>query len=238
MRFLVRWTFRCLLLLIVLVVALVLLKDTLIKSLAERRIRAQTGLEVRIGKFEVSLLTPTVTIENFKLYNTPEFGGSMFIDLPELHLEYDLTPMTSGRLHLKLLRLNLTELNLVENKDGKTNLELLQHKLEVDPKWSAQQKNKRKIEFTGIDTLNLTIGKVNYASLKEPGKNWSRDLGLKNEVVKNVRSEADLAGIVLKSLVRTWYSGRGAIVPAPEKPANSPKAKPKNSPAPSAKSSP
>jgi uncharacterized protein involved in outer membrane biogenesis len=209
--------------LIVLLVALVLLKDTLIKSLAERRIRSETGLDVRIGKFEVGLLTPTVTIENFKLYNNPEFGGSMFIDLPELHLEYDLTPMTSGQLHLKLLRLNLTEINLVENKDG-SNLELLQHKLEENPQGSPEQKNKRKIEFTGIDTLNLTIGKVNYANLKEPGKNWSRNLGLKNEVVKNVKSEADLAGVVLKSLVRTWYSGRGAIVPVLEKPANPPNA--------------
>jgi uncharacterized protein involved in outer membrane biogenesis len=238
MRFLVRWAFRCLLLLIVSLVALVLLKDMLIKSLAERRIRSETGLEVRIGKFEVGLLTPTVTIENFKLYNSPEFGGSMFIDLPELHLEYDLTPMTSGQLHLKLLRLNLTEINLVENKNGKSNLELLQRRLEENPQWSPEQKNKRKIEFTGIDTLNLTIGKVNYTNLKEPGKNWSRNLGLKNEVVKNVKSEADLAGVVLKSLVRTWYSGRGAIVPVLEKPANPPNVRPKNSPAPAAKSSP
>ncbi|MEO8426667.1 MAG: AsmA family protein [Verrucomicrobiota bacterium] len=236
MRFLVRWTFRCVLLSIVLFVALVLLKDTLVKSLVERRIRSQTGLEVRIGKFEASLLTPTVTIENFKLYNAPEFGGSMFIDLPELHLEYDLTPMTSGQIHLRLLRLNLTEINLVENKDGKTNLELLQHRLEESPQWSPDQKNKRKIEFAGIDTLNLTIGKVNYISFKEPGKNWSRNLGLKNEVVKNVKSEADLAAVVLKSLVQTWYSGRGVIAPpAPEKPANPPNPRPKNSPAPSVK---
>ena len=61
---------------ILLVVALVLSKDTILKALLERQIRAQTGMDAKIGKLSVGLLSPVATVEKFKLYNAPEFGGT------------------------------------------------------------------------------------------------------------------------------------------------------------------
>ncbi|MBI3414363.1 MAG: hypothetical protein HY043_03425 [Verrucomicrobia bacterium] len=210
MRFLFRWLFRLVVLGVVLVVAALLLKDTAIKALAERRIRNATGLDVRIGRFETSLLTPTVTIENFKLYNSPEFGGGLFLDLPELHFEYEPSSMLSGQLRLKLLRLNLTEINLVENTAGQLNLEKLKTQLEASVPSPAGENDRPPVEFGSIDTLNLSFGKISFTSLKQPGKNWSRDLGVKNEVVKDVKSLADLSGLLLKTALRFWLGGGGA----------------------------
>ncbi len=203
-KFIFRWAFRLLILLIVLAVAFVLLKDDLVKSFAERRILQETGMEVKIGKFETRLLTPTLTIENFKLYNTEEFGGSLFMDLPELHLEYDPARLALGKLHFKLLRLNLTEVNVVENKEGRTNLESVQKRLEERTASKRQRARQSSIEFTGIDTLNLTIGKLNYLNLNRPKQNRVFDVSLKNEIVKNLKSEADLSGLIAKSLFRVW----------------------------------
>ncbi len=86
MRFLVRWTFRLVILAAVLAVALILSKDALLKSLAETQIRAQTGMDVRIGKLELGLFSPTLNVEDFKLYNPAEFGGSPLLDVPDLHV--------------------------------------------------------------------------------------------------------------------------------------------------------
>ena len=204
-KFVFRWAFRLLLLLIVLVVAFALLKDDLVKSFAERRIRQETGMEVKIGKFEARLLTPTLTIENFKLYNTEEFGGSLFVDLPEWHHDYDPARLASGQLHLKLLRLKVTEINVVENKEGRNNLETVQKRLEQRTGSKRETEHRRRMDFTGVDTLNLTIGKLNYLSLKRPKQNRAFDLNLKNEIVKNVKSEADLSSLIVKSFLRVWY---------------------------------
>lgn len=213
MRFLFRWLFRLFLVAVVLVVAALLLKDIFIKALAERRIRNATGLDVRIGRFETSLLTPTVTIESFKLYNAGEFGGGLFLDLPELHFEYDPAPVMSGQLRLKVLRLNLAELNLVENAAGQLNLEKLKAQLEASVPQPGPEKERPPVEFAGIDTLNLSLGKVSFTSLKQPRKNWSRDLGVKNEVVKDVKSISDLSGLLLKTALRFWLGG-GVASPA------------------------
>src|SRR5262245_22829621 len=106
MRFLIRWAIRLFIIFIVFLVALVLLKDTLFKALLEYRVRARTGLDVRIGRLEVGLSSPRLVMEDFKLYNSAEFGGSPLVEIPELRMEYDPTALATCRLHLRLLRLH------------------------------------------------------------------------------------------------------------------------------------
>jgi uncharacterized protein involved in outer membrane biogenesis len=122
MKWLFKWIFRLTILLVALVVALVLSKDAILKALVERQIRAQTGMDVKIGSFSVGILSPVVDIAKFKLYNPPEFGGTPFLDVPELHVEYDPVALAGGKIHIKLLRLTLAELNVVKNGTGHTNL--------------------------------------------------------------------------------------------------------------------
>lgn len=188
-----------LILLIVLVVALVLLKDTIIKAVAERSIRSETGLEARIGKFEVGLFSPTVTIEDFTLYNSAKFGGAPFVVIPELHVEYDRTAIASRKLHLTLVRFNLAQVNIVQGKDGRLNYQELQAELE---KTSSEKKSKPAADFTGIDTLNLSLGNVKYTSLMPGGQTWDRNLGIQHEILQNVRSASDLNALVLKVILR------------------------------------
>ena len=212
MKKLIKWLLGLFIVFVVLVVALVLLKDVLIKSLAESQIRVQTGMDVKIGKLEFSLSSPTITMEDFKLYNTAEFGGSTFVDLPELHVEYDFDALRARRLHLKLVRFNLAEMNIVKNQSGQTNVVELLAKVQKKEETKAAEKTKSAVEFTGIDTLNLTLGKVKLTDLKEPGKNKEFNIGLKNEVVNNVKSETDLLGVVFKVLFKNGVPLLGDVV--------------------------
>ena len=76
MKKLFKWLFRLALVLVLLIVLLILFRDPIAKGLVERRIRQQTGLPVKIGKLTVGLRRPTLFIENFKLGNSPDFGGA------------------------------------------------------------------------------------------------------------------------------------------------------------------
>ena len=191
-KFVTKWAFRLLILVIVLVVALLLLKDSIIKGLTENRLRAETGMDVRIGKFEIALMSPTVTIQDLKIFNRPEHGGGLFVDMPELHVEYNQGAFFSRELHLRLLRLNLTEVNIVEARDGRTNLEILQ---------SLQNERASSkvpgLRFTGIDTLNMTIGKIRFMSMNRLNRKPREvKVNFDNRILTDVKSGADLTGVI------------------------------------------
>lgn len=192
MRRIIRWMFYCLVLGILLVVAGILLMDTVIKAVAENRIRAETGMDVKIGKFSVSLSSPTLLIEDFKLYNTAEFGGSPFIQMPELYIEYDRDQLRKRQLHIKLLRVNLAEVGIVTDKKGRSNIDALAALGKKQDKDKTQN-----IEFTGIDTLNLTFQNVRHTTLDTPPREEVVDFKLKNAIFHNLKKEEDFQSIAM-----------------------------------------
>jgi len=121
-KFVFKWLFRLFLLAVVLVVIFFLSLDTIIRVVMENRIRAQTGMDAEIGKFTLGLAEPTITIKDFKLFNPPSFGGTPFLDIKEIHAEYDRPALAKSDLHITLLRFNLAELDIVKNQAGQTNI--------------------------------------------------------------------------------------------------------------------
>lgn len=201
-KFIFRWAFRLLILAIVLVVALILLKDQILKNIAESEIRKSTGMDVKIGALQVSLTRPVFNLENFVLYNTAEFGGGTFLDVPDLHLEF--YPDASKReLRFKLVRMNVRELNIVQSLQGHTNISSIASALE---KLQPDTTNTHEVIFKGIDTLNLSVGKVRYIDMRYPKRNQEINLSLQNEIIPNVRSWDDMAGILFKVLLRAGIS--------------------------------
>src|SRR5947207_1846874 len=201
MKKLFKWFFRLILVLVLLAALLVLLLDPIAKALAERQIREQTGLGVKIGKVSIGLRSPTLALENFKLVNSPDFGGSTFIDIPELHAQYDLPALRARKVHLNLLRINLGELHIFQNKDGKTNLQALQEKQKQ--RASASGSSESQTQFEAIDTLRLTIGRLKFTSEKDPAQNAEIYVGYKNETVKNVKSMKDLEPLIARIQLRS-----------------------------------
>jgi uncharacterized protein involved in outer membrane biogenesis len=199
LRRLIRWAVYLIILLIVVAVAAILSLDRIVKEVMESRLRHETGMETEIGQVEVGLLSPMITIKNLRLYNTPEFGGSIFVDMPELHLEYDPFAFRSNELHFKLVRLNLEEVSIIQDKKGRMNFqEMAKRAAEA----SARRKHSHQhIHFTGIDTLNLTLGRLRIANLAT-GREEDPPLGVRNEIIRNVKSEADLAGLTFLMAAR------------------------------------
>jgi hypothetical protein len=214
-KFVFRWAFRLLVLAIVLAVAAVLLKDTVARSLAEQRIRRETGFDAKIGKVEFNLFAPTIRFENCVVYNPAEFGGSPMLDVPDLHVEYKREQLALGRLQLKLLRLNMRELHIVENAAGRTNIIDFLHKVAPEALGDKSSGSRRTYTFSGVDLLNLTVGKVRYSNLRFPRRNQEVEVALRNEMVANVRSEEDLVGILFKVLLRAgitiYWNGPGPL---------------------------
>jgi hypothetical protein len=201
-KFVFRWAFRLLLLALVLGIGFLLLKDNIARSLMEERVRRDTGFETKIGRLEFSLFAPRVRAENVMLYNPAEYGGSVFLDIPDLHIEYDRSRLALGKLHLNLLRLNLREFHIVESQHGRTNLVEILQKTVPELVGAAASPGINSYVFDGIDTLNLSVGTVRYTNLRLPKRNQVSKLDLQNDLTRNLRTEQDLSAIFFKVLLR------------------------------------
>jgi hypothetical protein len=212
MKWFFKWALRLVFLAVVAVILLLVFKDTILGMVAEHRIRAETGMDVKIGRFSSGLFSPVVTIENLKLYNTPEFGGTEFLIIPELHVEFDAEALAAKKLKVKLVRFNLAELDIVKNKAGETNIvtmlakmpkgKLAPHGLHVGGK---------KFDFESIEVLNLSLGRMRFIDLKD--RNNDRDVAINadNQVFNNVKTEADVYSI----LFLIWLRSGGASLIKP-----------------------
>ena len=209
MRRLFRWAFRIALFLLVCavlgVVAVLLLLDTLTKEVIVNRLRSRTGLEAKVTSVHVGLLSPTLTIEGLKLYNTADFGGSVCLDMPELHVEYDPAAMRSRQLHLTLLRLDVKELSVTVDKTKKSNFDTFKRRCKEPDKTKWEWE---KMKFTSIDVLNVTLGKFHISNLAT-GRAEEMDFGLKNQILRNVKTGADLSPLGLSALSRGRQTSSG-----------------------------
>lgn len=198
-KFIFKWALRLVLLLVVLAVVAVLSIDPVLRLVIQNRIRAQTGMDAEIGKFTLGLVVPTITIKDLKLYNSPEFGGTPFLDIPEIHLEYDRAALKKGDLHITLLRFNLGELDIVKNQSGQTNIFALAALPSVKKTGGSSRLFTKEtgLEFTGIDALNVSVGRAKYIDLGDQRNNREQTFDIENCVVKNVKSEKDLTALAL-----------------------------------------
>ena len=182
---------------IILVIVVTANRDWIAKQFAEKQIRAATGLEPEIGGLSFGVWDPKLTLENFKLYNTADFGGTLFLDVPELHIEYDRAALQRHELHFTLVRVNFREADVVKNSAGATNfMTFFNAMLPQQPGGGGRSVAPLNgYKFTGIDLLNLSIGTVKFVDLKDQRRNRSVTFGLQNQIYTNVLSTANLTGL-------------------------------------------
>jgi hypothetical protein len=144
-------------------------------------------------------MEPTLTIQDLKIYNPPSFGGTPFLEIPEIHLEYDRPALAQRNLHFTLVRFNLGELDIVKNAKGETNIFVLGLGLPKNAKETTGENElkRRGLKFSGIDALNISVGTLKYIDLKDQRNNRTQKVGIENLVMPNVKSSTDLAGVVV-----------------------------------------
>ena len=205
-KWLLKWLFRLAILVVVLVVILLLSRNAILRVYLEHRIHAQTGMEAEIGRFSLGLAEPEITIQNLQLYNPPSFGGTPFLKIRELHVEYDPVALAEHKLHITLMRFDLAEMDIVKNQSGQTNIFSLGLTLPSKKSGANAAREFEKqtgLHFTVIDVLNVSIGTAKYIDLNNQRNNRTRVIGIQNCVLKNVKSAADLGGLAVFIALRS-----------------------------------
>lgn len=216
MKFLLKWAFRLFLVLLVLLAVLLLSADSIITAIAESKLRKQTGLEVRLDKLELRPWSGRARLEKLVIYNPAEFGGGPLVNIAELHVEYDPALAKERKLHLNVLRFNLSELNIVVDKQGQSNLDGVRKAVEAIRGGQRVARTNAPMEFTGLDMMNLTLGKGTWTDLRVSGTPREFNLGIRNEVVENVKDSKELVAKLTPIVVRAGLAFFGVGQPVPK----------------------
>ncbi|MBU6409539.1 MAG: hypothetical protein KGR98_04035 [Verrucomicrobia bacterium] len=198
-RWLFKWLFRLLaaaaMIALVALVVLSLSYNSILRTGIEQQIRSRTGLDAQIGRFRLEVIQPAVEIQNVKIYNPPRsFGGALFLDIPEIHVEYDRAALARKEIHVTFMRVVLNELDIVRNRAGQTNVFVLGGMAPARTGPPVSIRIHSGYRFTGIDTLNLSFQKLKYVDLANPGNDREQNIGIQDCVIPRVHSARDLSG--------------------------------------------
>lgn len=191
--------------LLIVVIAVVLAKDVLVKVSIEKGVELVTGLKLEMDRVRVGIFRPVIDIAGFLLLNPQGFTDRTMIDMPEIYVRYDLPTIIGGKIHLPEVRLTLKEFLVVKNAKGELNLDTLKTVQAQKTEKAPSQKSSGKMPPIKIDLLKLSVGKVIYKDYSKGGTPSIKEFNINlDESYTNVEDPYTLASlIVVKALMNT-----------------------------------
>lgn len=188
---------KIIILTIVIIFGFCLARDFFVKSIIGTVASSVTGAPTHIGGLSLSIIKQTVRISNFKMYNPRGFSRDVLVDIPKIGVACNMGALLKGKIHLKQLDIDLKELGLAKNKEGKLNVDSLKIVEDQKSGKKGDQKPAKEIKIQ-IDVVHLSMGRVvnkDY-SVEGPPVIKVYDINLK-KAYKNIISVQQLAALIM-----------------------------------------
>jgi len=185
---------------LIVLIAVGLVKNTLIKTVVTAAASGVVGAPVHIDSLAVGVFKQSVQIKGFKLYNPAGYPKELMLDIPEIRVDYDLLGLLTGKLHCSLIILDLKEMVIVKDKEGKLNVDALKvaQKGQEPAKKQEAQKPAKEIGLR-IDEARLNLGQVVVKDFTkgEPPAIQAYDIGVHDKVFKDINSAEQFAALIM-----------------------------------------
>ena len=106
-------------------VCIAFLKDQIIKSVVTAVASKVTGAPVYMDSFSMNIFSSTIHITGFKMYNPSGFPEGLLVTCPKINVIYDRVSLFKQEPHFLLVEIDLKEMVLTKNKEGKLNVDSL-----------------------------------------------------------------------------------------------------------------
>lgn len=201
-------------LVIILVVFAVLIvgRNVIVKAVVENGVVAVTGMPLSIKKLDINFANTSVDIEGLVVKNPAGFHDTILVDIPKIFVDYNLSDILKGKIHLEALEFNMKQFSVVKNEKGVLNLDKLKALQGAEAETEKPQEKPQEKQPEGeakalpiqIDVFHLKVDKasyVDYSSGKESVKDFN--VGL-DETYKNITDPNKLVTlIVYKVMMKT-----------------------------------
>jgi hypothetical protein len=176
---------------VVLLVAIFLARNFIARVSVEIGAKKITGFPLKIGSVDVGLFSSKVDVRNLTLMNPPEFQEKMFVDMPQLYIDYRLGSLLRGAPHFNDMLINIKQLVVVKTDKGDSNAMKLKGVV-----FSGKSSSK----YT-IDKLRLHIGTVTLKDYSHP-KPTERNTPLDIDVTyPNITDSTDITRLILLTVM-------------------------------------
>lgn len=208
---------KVLIIILAVVAVIALFKNVLIKSVAEQAIKTATGFPLKMGSFKLGIINSYVDIKDLKLFNPKGFEEEIFVDIPEIHVDYNLLPLLKGKIHVVDFRFNMRDVRLVTNKDGETNINRLKalQPQKKEGEQTGQEKKEKKSQEITIDHLLLKVDQVTMIDYSKGSKPSQKAIAIAlNYEAENINNINALIMIIAsKTMVSAGMSNLLSIDP-------------------------
>lgn len=182
---------RLIVVLLVLAAALYIGRNYIARQSVEAGVTKMTGFPLNVGSLNLDLFQNRIAIRDLSLLNPSEFKEPVFVEMPELTVDYDTGSMFSGTPHLPSLVVDLKRIVIVRTKTGDSNAMKLKGAL------GGSGKSHYK-----IDSLRLKIGTVELYDYKM-GDPMKKSIALNlDETYKNFTDATDINRLVLLMVLK------------------------------------
>jgi len=186
---------------IIIIGVLIVSKNVIGKIAIEKGVKAVTGLSLEIKKLDIGIISSQIRITDLSLFNPSGFPEGVMFYAPEIFVDYHLTDMLKGKIHLEEMRLNFDQLVIIKNAKGQLNLEALKPKAKEESKKSGKEKAdvgaKKGMPQFKIDHLVLKVGKVTYKDYSGGGEPSIREFNVNiSQELTNVTDVRKILGLV------------------------------------------
>lgn len=186
---------------------LFLARNAVVKAGVEQGVEAVTGMPLAVGKLDLDFNRTLVDIEGLTVKNPKGFHGTALVEVPKILVDYNLSNILKGKIHLENVEFDMKQFNVVKNEEGQLNLDSLkalqQKGTPGQPSKPAPQEKGKAVPLQ-IDNLRLRIGKVSfvdYSSGIPSVKDFSVNI---DQTFKNITDPQALVKlIVAKALMNT-----------------------------------
>lgn len=155
---------------VVFVVVFCVARDFALKSIVGTVVTNVTGAPVSIGGLSLSLVNQSIKITEFKMYNPQGFHKDILVDIPKMGVAWNVGALLAGKIHLRELDLEIRELGMEKNREGKLNVDSLKIVEEQKQAKKTEEKPAKQLPVE-MDIVNLAMGRVvskDYSAGGEP----------------------------------------------------------------------
>jgi hypothetical protein len=177
---------------LVLLAVLVLARNFIARISVEIGATRATGFPLEIGSVNVGLFNGQLDVRALKLMNPPDFQEKIFVDMPQLYVDYHLGSMLSGAPHINDMLINIKQLVVVKNGKGESNAMKLKGVVYSGGSSSTKYR---------VDKLRIHIGTVTIKDYSR-GKPTERNITLNVDATyKDITDSTDITRLVLMTVM-------------------------------------
>lgn len=207
------WVKSFLILILALILIAAFFRHTFCRLLIEAAVGRLTGLRLSIEDLNLDVLNNTLHIRGITLSNPPGFQNEILGKAEEILIKYDPSAFLRGKIHLRLAKVDLNEINIIRNEEGSSNVSAFKERgakagastdvlpTAITQKQAEEKEGEEQPKFLPkflIERLELSLEKATFMNYKaEIGESAAIIFTLKGPFVfKNVSNLGYVANTV------------------------------------------